>query len=284
MNWKAYLRLSRFDKPAGIALLWSPTAWALWIANQGFPPLKLIILFFLGTLFMRAAGCVVNDIADRQIDLHVQRTKHRPLATGEISLIGALLLLMFFLFSALLILLQLPSVCFYYSLVALGVTILYPFCKRFIQCPQLVLGIAFSMGIPMAFAASHVAPNASMGILLAINFAWILAYDTQYAMADRADDLRISVQSTAIFFAAYDRIVIACLQIFFHGLWLVLAFKLNFSKYFYIGWGLAALVLIYQQSLLVVRQEEKYLQAFSSNSWYGLVMWVLGVSMVPIYH
>lgn len=264
----------RFHKPAGIALLWFPTAWALWIANHGAPKLDLIIYFLLGTILMRAAGCVMNDIADRHIDKHVNRTKMRPLTTGEISLPEALLILLLLLFAALYILIQLPLVCFYYALPALLLTILYPFCKRFIQAPQLILGLAFSMGIPMAYAASNVAPNATMLLLCMLNFAWIVAYDTMYAMADRIDDLRIGVKSTAILFGRHDCLIILLLQLFFHGLWIVLALKQNDSFVFYTIWLLAAFVLIYQQWLIHNREPAQCLRAFSTNSLYGLLMWI----------
>lgn len=276
MNWSALYRLARFNKPAGTLLLWAPTAWALWIANNGHPSIKLITLFLFGTIFMRAAGCVVNDIADRRIDLHVKRTKNRPLTSGELSLQGALAFLLVLLLAALIILLQLPLVCFYFALLALAVTIIYPFCKRFFQCPQLVLGIAFSLGIPMTFAASGDLSNPAIFYLLLINIAWILAYDTQYAMADRADDLRIGVKSSAILFASWDRFIIASLQIFFHSLWLLLAWIENFSAYFYISWIIGLFILIYQHKLLASREEANYSKAFASNAWYGLIMW-LGV-------
>jgi 4-hydroxybenzoate polyprenyltransferase len=274
LKLKAYYQLARFHKPAGIILLWSPTAWALWIANNGHPSFLIMLLLLMGTILMRAAGCVMNDIADRQIDLHVQRTKNRPLTSGQIQLSEAILVLFCLLFGALLILVQLPSTCFYYALIALAVTIAYPFCKRIIQGPQMVLGIAFSLGVPIAFAASGVHPTGSMVCLLLINFAWIIAYDTQYAMVDRQDDLRIGVKSTAILFASYDRIIIASLQSFFHFFWLLLAITLDFSGWFYCAWVFAAFILIYQHALLASRVEQNYFRAFSSNSWYGLIIWV----------
>ena len=264
----------RFHRPAGILLLWLPTAWALWVANQGVPPFSLLCYFLFGTILMRAAGCVINDIADRHIDLHVKRTRMRPLTSGEVSLAEALILVLVLLFFALIILIQLPRDCFYYALMAVFLTILYPFCKRFIHGPQLVLGLAFSMGIPMAFAASNQAANSSMLYLLFINFLWILSYDTQYAMVDRDDDLRIGVKSTAILFADYDRLIIGFFQVFFHLLWLILAFKLNYSLFFFCCWLIAALILVYQQKLIAKRERGGCLQAFSSNSWYGLVMWL----------
>lgn len=223
---------------------------------------------------MRAAGCVMNDIADRHIDLHVTRTKNRPLTSGEVSLRDAVIFLLLLLLAALVILLQLPMTCFYFALLALLVTIVYPFCKRYMQCPQMVLGIAFSMGIPMAFVASNALFNSAMFYLLAINVAWIVAYDTQYAMVDRVDDLRIGVKSSAVLFASYDRLIIGGLQIFFHALWLPLAWISELSILFYLSWVIGLLILIYQQRLLATRDEAHYFRAFSSNAWYGLIMWV----------
>ncbi|WP_419421083.1 4-hydroxybenzoate octaprenyltransferase [Legionella sp. D16C41] len=274
MNWHNYYQLARFHKPIGTLLLWSPTAWALWVANKGNPPISLTILLFLGTIFMRAAGCVLNDIADRNIDLHVKRTRDRPLTAGTVSLKEAVGLLLFFLIAAFLILIQLPFTCFYYALFALFITFIYPFCKRFIQGPQLILGIAFSLGIPIAYVASNVFFDKSLFYLLLINYTWIVAYDTQYAMVDRQDDLKIGVKSTAILFANSDRLIIGLLQLFLHLLWILLVNYLSLSHVFYFVWALGATILLYQQWLTSDRKEDNCLQAFSWNGWYGLVMWV----------
>lgn len=264
----------RFHKPIGIVLLWSPISWALWIANNGMPPLYLIFLFSLGTFIMRAAGCVVNDIIDRDIDWQVSRTQYRPLTTGVLTLKDSLILLSLLLLSAFIILVQLPITCFYYGFIALLIVFIYPFCKRFMKSPQLVLGIAFSMSIPMVFIASNVAFNEAAMYLLLINFCWVIAYDTQYAMADREDDLRIGVKSTAVLFAHYDKTIIACLQVFLHLLWLPLAMNLKFSTLFWLLWIGAALILIYQQKLIINRHPRQCLQAFLNNSWYGTAMWL----------
>ena len=275
----AYFRLMRFHKPAGTLLLWIPTAWALWIVNQGSPSSLLLFYFLLGTVLMRAVGCVINDIADRKIDKHVKRTRTRPLTTGEVSLSEALWLIFFLLLAAFLIVMQLPILCFYYALVALLITVVYPFCKRFFQAPQLVLGLAFSMGIPMAYAASGVRFNTTMLLLCLLNFAWIVAYDTIYALVDREDDLRIGVKSTAVLFAHHDHFIVMMLQVFFHMLWLYLAYLLGYSMSFYGFWAAAALVLVYQQQLMSQRNDQAYLSAFSTNSWYGLLMWLALIFM-----
>ena len=269
----AYFRLMRFHKPVGLLLLWFPTAWALWISNDGPPPPAIFCYFLLGTVFMRAAGCIVNDMADRHIDLHVERTKLRPLTTGEVPLPNAFILLFFLLLAAFFVVLQLPAIRFYYALIALFITILYPFCKRFFDVPQMILGLAFSMGIPMAYASAERGVTIDLLLLFLLNFAWIVAYDTMYAMADREDDLRIGVKSSAILFGAYDRIIILLLQIMTQVIWIYLAIQLHYSVIFYFGLSVASCVLIYQQYLLQRHERSAYLQAFSSNAVYGLVMW-----------
>ena len=270
----AYWQLMRFDKPVGILLLWYPTAWALWFANKGLPPIKLLFLFVMGTILMRAAGCVVNDIADRNVDKLVQRTRLRPLTSGKITLPEALALLIFLLCAAFIVLLNLPVNCFYWAIIALVVTIVYPFCKRFLHAPQLVLGLAFSMGIPMAYVASAVPFDSQFVLLCIINFAWILAYDTMYAMADREDDLRIGVKSMAIYLASYDRLVIALLQLTLHGLWLLWAILQNANWGFYLFWGLASLILLYQQQLIQKRQADFCFKAFKMSIYYGFFLWL----------
>lgn len=284
MKWNAYWRLMRFDKPVGILLLWFPTAWALWLANKGVPPLRLLLLFLSGTVLMRAAGCVINDIADRDIDKHVARTKLRPLTSGEVGLKEALVLLVILLLAALLILINLPWNCFYPGFIALCISFLYPFCKRFLSAPQLVLGLAFSMGIPMAYVASNMSLNAECALLCSINFAWIVAYDTMYAMTDKEDDLRIGVKSTAIYFASYDRLIICLLQCLVHGLWLYWALINNVNAWFYSLWLAAGILLFYQQKLINKREKENCFKAFIASAYYGTLMWLaVGVSIPSAY-
>ncbi len=279
IHWKGLFRLMRFHKPVGIVLLWIPTAWALWIANHGAPSWSLFVLFFMGTVLMRALGCVVNDFADRHLDKHVKRTSNRPLASGEISVVEAFMCAGVLSISALWVVLQLPLNCFYYAIVALAVTVLYPFCKRFFVAPQLVLGLAFSMGIPMAYAASQVPFTLEMGLLFILNVAWIVAYDTMYAMADRAEDRLIGIKSTAILWGRHDRIIIAGLQVFFSGSWLILGGMMHASMAFYGCWMAGIVVVLYQQRLIQNRVPAACLKAFSSNMVYGLWMW-LGLIVV----
>lgn len=274
MKWSAYWQIARFDKPIGIALLWFPTAWGLWLANHGHPPAKLVILFLIGTILMRAAGCVINDIADRNIDRHVIRTKNRPLTAGTINMAEAFLLLFLLFSGALSILFCLPPACFPYAITAVFISILYPFCKRFLAAPQLILGLAFSMGIPMAYVASAIPFNTTTWLLFFNNFLWIIAYDTQYAMVDRPDDLKIGVRSTAVLFAQYDKIVILCLQIVFHLMWFSIYTNEGVSPLFYYYWLAASFILIYQNYLLASGKEENYFKAFKSNAYYGLLMWM----------
>ncbi|MBL7480140.1 4-hydroxybenzoate octaprenyltransferase [Legionella bononiensis] len=280
-KWGAYWRLARLNKPVGILLLWYPTAWALWIANKGSPSFKLFSLFLIGTVFMRSAGCVINDIADRNVDLHVARTKLRPLTSGEISLVDAFVLLIILLFCSLIVLINLPQDCFYLALVSLFITFLYPFCKRFLNAPQIILGLAFSMGMPMAYVASSVPINVDLLILLLINFAWIIAYDTMYAMTDKEDDLKIGVRSTAIYFADYDRFMIGVLMFALHSLWLLWALMNKTNLGFYLFWCAGAGVLFYQMKLIQSRKPQKCFRAFLVSSYYGALMWAsVCVSMV----
>lgn len=274
-----YLKLARLHKPIGIFLLGWPVAWAFWFAYAGFPPIPLLTLFLAGTILMRSAGCVINDIADRNFDHQVQRTKNRPLTKGNLSLAEAWILFFFLLYLAFLILLQLPFVCFYYALVAIFLTALYPFCKRFMRCPQFVLSLAFSMGIPMAFATNQQFFNSTLVVLFLINLCWVIAYDTEYAMADQADDVKVGINSTAIFFGRYVRMTIGILQLASHLLWLVLAspFALAdvFAKAITLGiWTMGGLLLLHQQKQLLKSNADAYMKAFVSNHWYGLIMWL----------
>lgn len=273
-QWGAYCRLLRLDKPIGILLLWFPTAWALWLARHAAPNFKTVLLFFLGTVVMRSAGCVINDIADRHVDKHVARTKLRPLTSGEVSLNEAFIILAGALFIALTILVQLPSACIIWAIMALAITFIYPFCKRFISAPQMVLGFAFSMGIPMAYAALGVALNQEVLILLLINFFWIVAYDTMYAMSDKEDDLKIGVHSTAIYFGHYERLIIGMLLLISHSLWLYLGIMQYRRIEFFILWILAAFVLCYQQYLISKRIPKQCFKSFLISAYYGGLMWL----------
>ncbi len=268
-----YLALMRFEKPIGWLLLLWPTLWALWIAGEGNPSASLVWIFTLGVIVMRSAGCVINDMADRDIDLLVERTKTRPLADGLLSMkqaSGLLLLLGIF---ALILLLLLPIRVWLWSIPAIIITIAYPFMKRFIQAPQLVLGLAVSFGIPMVYVAIGHAFDSIFILIMVTNFCWVLVFDTQYAMSDREEDLKIGVKSTAILFASKDKLIIAILQITVVSLLLLLSSLLNLSQTFLLAMLLASSLFIYQQWLIRDREGLACFQAFLNNAWFGGIVW-----------
>ena len=209
----AYYYLCRFDKPIGTELVFWPTMWALWIAAQGMPRIEILIPMILGVIFMRAAGCAINDFADRKVDAHVERTKNRPLATGVISAKEAVMVFLVLVAASACLLLFLPIETFYWSFGALFLAFIYPFMKRYTHLPQVFLGAAFSWSIPMAYTAVGQTPDLTCWLLYFGNLAWIVAYDTQYAIADREYDLKIGVKSTAILFGQHDIQIISALQV-----------------------------------------------------------------------
>lgn len=267
MKISAYIRLTRMDRPIGAFLLLWPTLWALWIAGSGQPQARIVLILCLGVFVMRAAGCVINDFADRNFDGDVERTRHRPLATGELSARNAITAFILLLLIALVLVLQLNRESLYVAFFALGIASLYPFAKRFTYLPQLVLGVAFSMGIPMAFTAHHGSiPSVAWWLVLA-NLLLVVAYDTIYAMVDREDDLKIGIKSTAILFGRFDKIIV-----FLFGLtsvtvlaWIGRLQSLN--SYFYGGLALAAINLLYQQWLIKDEDPRRMFNAFLSNNW-----------------
>lgn len=268
-----YLRLMRFDKPIGIYLLLWPTLWALWLSSDNHPRLSTVCIFVLGTILMRAAGCIMNDLADRDIDPHVERTKTRPLAAGELSVKNALLAFIITLLLSALLLFFLPIDCFYLALLGAAITIIYPFCKRIIKTPQMILGFAFSFGIPMAYYANHNVRSIEMLVLMGLTYLWIVAYDTMYAMADKADDLKIGIHSTAIYFGQLDRVIIAVLQISIILGWFLIGWIHHVSVGFYYLTMLVSLFFVYQQRLIRKRVPASCFKAFLNNHWYGLAMW-----------
>lgn len=270
----AYWRLMRFDKPIGIFLLLWPTYWALWLANHGMPPLKLLLIFSLGTVFMRAAGCVINDIADRDFDGHVTRTKKRPLASGELTVRQACAALMVMLLLSASLLFFLNKLVIILAMIGLLLTFIYPFCKRFLPTPQMVLGFAFSWGIPMAFAASQNTVPMSAIWLMLLTYCWIVAYDSAYAMSDIKDDLTIGIHSTAIFFGRFDKIMIGILQGAVTVLWIVIAKLYHLPMIFYGALTIATMLFVYQQFLIRHREEKACFRAFLNNHYYGLVIWL----------
>ena len=269
---RAYLRLTRFDRPIGAFLLLWPTLWALWLAGDGRPDAGIVAIFIAGTFVMRAAGCVINDYFDRDLDPRVARTRDRPLARGDLSPRQALQAFVFLLLLALLLVSQLNRYTQWLAVFALAIAAVYPLTKRVTHLPQLVLGVAFSWGIPMAYAALNGAIPPQAWWLFAANFAWIVAYDTQYAMVDRADDLRIGVKSTAILFGNYDNRIIGLLHIVCLVVLAFIGWQHELSWHFHLGLGLALTFAAYQQYLCKDRDRARCLRAFLNNNWFGAVI------------
>ncbi|MBQ0714362.1 MAG: 4-hydroxybenzoate octaprenyltransferase [Paraperlucidibaca sp.] len=269
-----FIALMRLDRPIGIWLLLWPTLIALWIAGDGHPEPMIVAIFVAGVVLMRSAGCVINDYADRHIDGQVWRTADRPLASGRILGSEALMLFAALIALSATLLFWLPIQVFYWSFGALGLAVLYPFMKRVTYLPQVVLGAAFSWAIPMAFVAQGRTPDDLCWLLYAGNLAWTVAYDTQYAMADREDDLKAGVKSTAILFGDLDRVVIAGLQL----IWLTaLAFVGHQMQWPWPWWaGLAGVLVlfIWQWQHTASRDKHLCLAAFKHNHWVGLVLFV----------
>ncbi len=279
----AYMQLTRFDKPVGIELLLWPTLWGVMLAamgqaqqkgmTAGLPSLKVFVLFVLGAVFMRAAGCAINDFADRKVDGHVTRTKGRPLADGRLSAQEAIAAFLVLVLCSVSLLFFLPIEVFYWSFGAVVLAFIYPFMKRYTHLPQVFLAAAFGWAIPMAYVAVQGAPDIWCWLLFLAYMCWTVAYDTQYAMADREDDLKIGVKSTAILFGRYDVIIIAALQMAFllimgAVLWHYFApTSLGITPIF--GLALVAMMFAKQNSACASRNALACFQAFLANIWVG---------------
>ena len=265
----AYERLVRLDKPIGTLLLLWPTLWALWLASRGVPRPELIVIFVLGTVLMRSAGCAINDYADREFDRHVERTRHRPLATGEIAprealAVGALLAACAFAF-----VLFLNWFAIALSVVALAIAATYPYTKRFFAFPQLYLGIAFGFGIPMAYAAVQNRLPAVCWLLLAANVFYAFAYDTEYAMVDREDDARIGIRTSALALGRWD---VAAVMASYGAMLAILAYvgwRLWLAWPYFAGLAVAAGMMLYHWFLIRTRSREGCFKAFMHNNWVG---------------
>ena len=283
-TFSACIQLMRLDRPIGTFLLLWPTLWALWLAGKGSPDPDIVLIFILGTVIMRAAGCIINDYADRNLDSHVERTKHRPLASGTLSIRASLVLFATLILIAFGLVLLLNSLTRYLSIAAVILTILYPFSKRVTHFPQCVLGLAFSMGIPMAYSALTDSLPLQAWVLFLANFLWIVAYDTQYAMVDRDDDLMIGIKSTAIAFGKYDNLIVGLLHISALTIIGLIGWENHLSWHFYLFLGFAAGFAVYQQYLCKDRNSQKSLTAFLNNNWIGAAIYcglVLGL-MRPV--
>jgi len=264
-----YLQLMRLDKPVGTLLLLWPTLAALCMAAQGLPPLHLVVIFTLGTFIMRSAGCVINDFADRKVDGFVERTKERPLVTGAISSQQALALFFGLIISAGLLLLFLNQTTQLLAFGGLALAIAYPFMKRWTHMPQVVLGAAFSWGIPMAWSAQGLAVPPESILMFCTSLLWIVAYDTLYAMVDRNDDLKVGIKSTAILFGDLDKAMIGALQaLTLAGLYL-LGQKLGYAHAYYVGLVIILGLFVYQQWLIRDRDRMGAFAAFRNNILVG---------------
>lgn len=265
----AYERLMRLDKPIGILLLLWPTLWALLLVAHGRPDWRIVWIFVLGTVLMRSAGCVMNDLADRNFDGQVARTQTRPLATGEVGVKEALMLAAMLSLLAFGLVLFLNRLTISLSLAALLLAASYPFTKRFFAIPQAYLGIAFGFGIPMAYAALTAAVPAVAWLMLLANVFWAIAYDTEYAMVDREDDLKIGIRSSAILFGDHDvRMIMGCYGVML-GLLSVVGVMLGLGWPYYLGLLLAAAIAGYHYSLIRQRSREGCFKAFLHNNWLG---------------
>lgn len=266
---KVYGHLMRLDKPIGILLLLWPMLWGLWLAAGGLPDGLVLGIFIMGTILMRSAGCVINDYADRKIDLHVERTKNRPFATGSVTTREALLLSAGLSFCAFLLILPLNQLTIMLSVCALFLAASYPFTKRFLAMPQAYLGIAFSFGVPMAFAAQTNALPLTVWLLMIANLFWVIAYDTEYAMVDKADDLKIGIKTSAITFGRFDVWGVMLCHFIFLGMMGIVGLLIEMGVAYYAGLSVALCLIIFQYSLIRNRDPKQCFRAFLHNNWVG---------------
>jgi len=269
-----YLALIRWDRPAGWLLLLWPTLSALWVASGGFPGWHLLVVFTLGTFLMRSAGCCINDVADRDFDRHVKRTAQRPVTSGKLSIrealgLGAVLALLAFG-----LVLTTNAATIAWSFAALAITLAYPFAKRFVSMPQAVLGVAFSFGIPMAFAAVQGQVPLLAWVLLLGNLFWVIAYDTEYAMVDRDDDLRIGMKTSAITLGRFDVAAVMLCYLIFLSVWTVALWSVAGSAIYSLALGAALLQALWHGWLIRRRQRDDCFKAFRLNHWLGLTVFV----------
>lgn len=273
-KWQAYRRLMRTDRPIGSLLLLWPTYWALWIAARGVPDWHILIIFTIGVFSMRAAGCVINDFADRKFDGSVERTKNRPLPRGDVTEKEAKILFAVLVLVSFGLVLTLNTMTIWLSVAGLALAWVYPFVKRVSHLPQVVLGAAFGWSIPMAFAAVSESLPAECWLLFAVNIVWSVVYDTQYAMVDRNDDLKIGVKSTAILFGRFDKMIIGILQLMMILMLLWIGLMVNLSGIFYWSLLLAGALFVYQQRLMADRERDPCFQAFMNNNYVGFILFL----------
>ena len=275
---KLYAILIRLDRPVGILLLLWPTLWALWIAAKGMPDMRVLGVFVAGVILMRSAGCAINDFADREFDPHVARTKSRPLAAKKISAAEALTVFAVLSLTAFALVLLMNSLTIWLSAVGLMLAVSYPFMKRYHYLPQVHLGAAFGWSVPMAFTAQANEFTTLTALLFIATLLWATAYDTLYAMADREEDLKIGVKSTAILFGENDRLIIGLIQILLmFDLWLI-GRQAELGLYYWLGLIAGGSCFIYQQYLIRQRDPKQCLRAFLNNNWFGLLVFA-GISI-----
>jgi len=277
-RWLLYARLMRLDKPVGIYLLLWPTLWAVSIAADGHPSWWLVLVFVAGVVLMRSAGCVINDYADRHIDSKVERTKARPLTSGQVTEREALILFTALVLCAFLLVLTLNPLTILLSLGGAFLAASYPFMKRYTHLPQAYLGAAFGWAVPMAFAAQTGELDPRLWWLFLATLIWALIYDTMYAMVDREDDLKIGVKSTAILFGKHDRMIIGLLQLLMLGVMLIVGRSFDLGLIYHVSLGAAALLMAYHQWLIRRRERAACFKAFLHNHWIGLVL-VIGIML-----
>ena len=278
----AYHRLMRTDKPIGALLLLWPTLWALWVATPGVPPLGILAVFIVGVWLMRAAGCVVNDYADRKFDGHVKRTANRPLPSGAVSEKEARNLFVVLVLIAFVLVLTLNLMTILLSVAALALAWTYPFMKRYTHLPQVVLGAAFGWSIPMAFAAVSESVPLSCWLMFFANILWAVAYDTLYAMVDRDDDVKIGIKSTAILFGRHDKLIVGILQVLVLVLMAAVGWLNGLGWPFYASIAVAGALFVWQQKMIVHRDRDACFKAFLNNNYVGLALFVgLAVSYLP---
>ncbi len=269
---KDFLRLARLDRPIGIYLLFWPTMWALWVAAEGVPSLKNLVIFSVGVVLMRSAGCVINDFADRKVDGHVKRTQHRPLVTGKIQEKEALIYFSGMVLLSFILVLFTNTLTVQLSFAGLLLASAYPFAKRHTHLPQVVLGAAFGWSIPMAFAAQSGSLGNIVWLMFLANLFWTVAYDTQYAMVDRDDDLKVGIKSTAILFGEMDNLIVGCLQVLTLMTLAMAGHQLELGALYYLSLLAVAALFVYQQWLTRRREREACFRAFLSNHWAGAIV------------
>jgi len=269
---KQYWILARFDRPIGILILLWPALWALWVASDGRPDLPVLIVICLGVVLMRAAGCVINDYADRDFDPHVERTRQRPIAAGKVKPGEALIVFVVLCLCSFGLVLMLNIYTIMLSFIAAFLAASYPFMKRYTHLPQAYLGIAFGFAVPMSFSAQLNSIPAVAWVMYLAVVLWALVYDTMYAMVDKEDDLKIGVKSTAILFGDYDRHIMAILQIIIIGLLFAVGQMKQLGWPYYSGVLVASGFSVYQQKLIFHREKAQCFKAFLNNNWFGMAV------------